>query len=208
MVLQRLVVPPLDANCYVVSCEASRIAGVIDPGGDPQRIAAVLAERELALKAVLLTHSHFDHTTAAADLCERTGASVYAHPAEHEQLLRPDPALAVWLGVEVAGVRAVEPLSDGAVVALGSVALKALATPGHSPGGVCFLTDHAVFTGDTLLAGGVGRTDLPGGDHEQLMHSLHERLLVLPPETRVYPGHGPPSTIGRELRDNPWLAAG
>ena len=206
VVVRRLVVPPLDANCYIVACPQTHRAAVIDPGGDAPRILATLTGANLEAKAILLTHGHFDHMTAAAELQEATGAPAYAHPGDHGLLLRPSSGVAACLGIQIRPLTSVRPLHDGDSLTIGTLTVTVLATPGHSPGSVCFLVGDAVFTGDTLFAGGIGRTDLSGGDPAALLQSLRDRLLTLPPATTVYPGHGLSTTIANERRSNPFVS--
>ncbi len=185
----RLMVGPLMANCYIVGCKETSEAVVIDPGGDVPRIVSTLVDRGLKVKAILNTHGHWDHTDGNGELKRITGAPVLIHPADAPALSEgPDGYL-----------------EEGGEIRFGTFRLEVLHTPGHSPGGVCLLGSGAVFTGDTLFAGSIGRTDLPGGSYERLIESVRRRLFVLDDETRVYPGHGDPSTIGREKRYNPFF---
>ena len=167
---------------------------------------AVRAERA-KVEAIVLTHAHIDHCFGASVVREATGAHVLMHEQEVE--IGGDlKELGDLLELDVAGYEPARPdrlLRDGDAIAVGDKFLKVLHTPGHTPGGICLLGDGVLFSGDTLFAGSVGRTDLPGGDWEVLMDSIHSRLLTLPDDLVVYPGHRSPTTIGDERRDNPFL---
>lgn len=182
-------------NCYIVSAESGAEAAVIDPGDEAEAILEVIRARGLRVTAILLTHAHWDHVGAVADVAEATGAPVYLHQAELG-------ALEEWSPRPVPGVRLV---ADGDRIEAGGLTFEAWHTPGHTPGGVCYRLGGRLFSGDTLFAGSVGRTDFPGGSAEDLARSLR-RLLTLPDETAVHPGHGPATTIGRERLTNPFLA--
>lgn len=204
MSVQCLEVGPLMANCYIVGCEASRRGVIVDPGDEAPAILAAVQSAGLQVDLVLNTHCHPDHTGANCALREGTGARLLIHPADRGAVEGPGLQ---WLLV---GIRPTPCPVDGTVeegdeVAVGELRIRVMHLPGHSPGGVAFVVGGAVFTGDTLFAGGVGRTDLPGGDHHALMSSLKRLITELPPETVVLPGHGPQSTIGREAAENEWL---
>ncbi len=206
MILFTLPVGLIQTNCYVVGCEETRQAAVVDPGGNPEQILAQIKAHDLTLKVVLNTHAHFDHTDANGALVRATGASLALHPADL-RLLQASGGAALF------GVRA-EPspppdkeLQDGDRIQVGNIEFQVLHTPGHTPGHVCFYEEKqgALFDGDVLFYRGVGRTDLPGGDWQQLMDSIQRVLFALPDEVVVYPGHGPETTIGDEKKLNPWL---
>lgn len=204
--LKSLVTGELKVNCYLLACPETRQAMVIDPGGESRRILEILRENDFTLKMVINTHGHFDHVGGNRALLEATGAELLLHPAD-AAILQGAPDHAAMFGC-----RPIDPspkptrfLDDNEEVALGELRLKVLHVPGHSPGGICLLTDGRLFSGDTLFAGSIGRTDLPSGDQAALMRALRDRVLTLPDETLVYPGHGPETTIGRERRHNPFL---
>ncbi len=206
MLLRSVVVGITQTNCYVVGCEQSREGVVIDPGGHPERVLRVVREMGLAVRYVLNTHCHFDHMAANADVVAATGAMLALHPAELPILQARGGAS--WFGVPVKESPLPDlELEDGQALEVGSLRFQVLHTPGHSPGGVTFYLEEegVAFDGDVLFAMGVGRTDLPGGDWETLMRSIHEVLFALPDDTALYPGHGPQTTVGREKRSNPWL---
>ena len=198
---------PLQTNCYVIACNETKQAAIIDPAWDARAILRQVDEQGWTISHILLTHAHFDHVGALADLKARTDAPVYAHADTVPMLERATTAAAMW------GFTIEQPLppdhllQEGEVVAVGELRPIVLSTPGHAPGHVCFyLAEHrVVFDGDVLFQGGIGRTDLPGGDYATLMASIRDKLLTMPDETMVLSGHGQPTTIGEERRGNPFL---
>jgi hydroxyacylglutathione hydrolase len=206
VIIHTIPVGITQTNCYIVGCEETQEGVVIDPGEHPKRILKAIEDSGLAIRYVLNTHCHFDHVGANAEIVTATGAPLALHPAEL-------PILQARGGAALFGVMAREsPLPDvelepGQVLEVGTLRFQVLYTPGHSPGGVTFYLEQegVAFDGDVLFAGGVGRTDLPGGDWDTLMHSIHQVLFALPDETVLYPGHGPKTTVGREKAHNPWL---
>ena len=204
-ILHALVVGPIETNCYLFGDEPLRECVIIDPGGDDDKIAAALSEHDLRPTMILLTHAHFDHTGAVAALRRRYGLRVGVSQAEARCLEDARYSGAAWFGFPFEETSPDFFISEGDELQIGGVRLKALSTPGHSAGGFSFLGDGLVFVGDVLFRDGIGRYDLPGSDLDALRASL-ERLLALDDDTRVYPGHGPATTIGRERRSNPCLA--
>lgn len=206
MIVHTLPVGPLETNCYIVACAQTQACVIIDPGGDAADILDCVRKHKLAVKSILLTHAHFDHMAAVADLVEATHAPLALHP-DDEPLLRLGGGGLMW-GFTV---RPAPPpdvhLAEGQIIEAGTLRLHVLHTPGHTPGHVVFHEPQhkAVFDGDVLFAGGIGRTDLPGGSYRLLMNSIRNRLMTLPDETVVYSGHGPVTTIGRERQSNPFL---
>lgn len=201
MKIETLALGPLQANCYIVSDGADCI--IIDPGGEPQRLLDHCRQANLQPSLVLLTHGHVDHIAAACAL-KAAGATVLAHEADHHFVENPHPYFAQMVG----GLEACHVdgnLEDGQKVTVGDTTLTVIHTPGHSLGCVCLLGPGLVFTGDTLFAGSVGRTDLPGGDWATLVTSLRRLIDLTTPETIIYPGHGPQSTMGEEVQTNPFL---
>jgi len=209
MDVEQLRVGFMAVFCYLVSCPRTKEALVIDPAGDEEQVVEGVREKGLDLKYIVNTHGHADHTCGNKAVKELTGAKILIHELdeamfhsrEGEQMARvwgftPSPAADITL-------------KDGDKIVVGDVSLEVIHTPGHSPGGICLLGDGHLFTGDTLFVGAIGRTDLPGASMEQFMRSIKERLMVLPGETIVWPGHDygetPSSTIEREARTNPWL---
>jgi hydroxyacylglutathione hydrolase len=202
------------ANCYLVAPGPGEECVIIDPGQDAERgIEELLDRYRLKPIAVLLTHGHADHMWSVAPVCGAKGVPAYIHPDDRELLSDPAKGMSLLAQQQfLGGMTFAEPddvreLSDGEVVTLGGLDFRIGHTPGHTQGSVTFRSVDdldALFTGDLLFAGSIGRTDLPGGDHEQILHSL-ARTLALPDETVVLPGHGPQTTIGDERRTNPFL---
>jgi glyoxylase-like metal-dependent hydrolase (beta-lactamase superfamily II) len=203
MILETLTVGDYQANCYLYASETSRKGFIIDPGDEADTILSRVKELSLSIEYIILTHGHPDHTGALKQVREMTKAQIAMHAADAGML--KDKLLHSLLGFRHSDVTPDQMLVEGETIKAGELALKVLHTPGHTPGGICLLGDGLVFTGDTLFNMSIGRTDLPGGNLELLMSSICDRLLSLPDETSVYPGHGPASTIGDERRSNPFL---
>ncbi len=203
--LHTLAVGPLETNCYLYGDDKTGECAIIDPGGDGERIAAAIGRHSLQPTLILLTHAHFDHTGAVAALNKRYGARVGLGEPEAPALSNALQSGATWFGCPFEPAAPDFFIADGQRISIGAAELTALATPGHSAGGLSFLGDGLVFVGDVLFRDGIGRYDLPGADFETLRRSLR-RLLSLPDDTRVLPGHGPATTIGRERKTNPYLA--
>jgi hydroxyacylglutathione hydrolase len=207
MILEIFPVGPLQCNCTILADEESREAIVIDPGDEVSRIHRRLTTLGLTLKQILVTHAHIDHVGGAQKLKKLTGAPIFLNEDDLPQL-EIMAEQAAWIGVDTPETAPPdESLNDGSSVGLANYPAQVLHTPGHTQGSIClhFAPLKMVLAGDTLFAGGIGRTDLPGGDSEQIVHSIQARLLTLPNETRVIPGHGPATTIGTERRTNPFL---
>jgi glyoxylase-like metal-dependent hydrolase (beta-lactamase superfamily II) len=203
----QLPLGPLQTNCFIAADAETNQAVVIDPGWDAPDILAALTERGWQVRYVLLTHAHFDHIGAVADVVEATGAPLAAHPLELPLLRRLGGARELGLHLRPLP----EPdllLEPGQALEVGRLRFEVLFVPGHTPGHVAFHEPQAkaVFSGDVLFREGIGRTDFPGGSYATLMRSLREVLLALPDETAVYPGHGPATTLGAERVSNPFLA--
>jgi hydroxyacylglutathione hydrolase len=202
------VMGPLENNVYLLVDEASGMAAVVDPGIDSEPLLERVREAGWTLTAVINTHGHFDHVFCDAYYLEQTGAPLLIH-ADDLPLLQALPEQAAWIGYPAPPIPTPgRLLADGDRIALGDTELAVIHTPGHTPGGICLLGEDILISGDTLFAGSIGRTDLPGGDTNTLLRSIRERLLPLPDATRVYPGHGPATTIGREREANPFLLEG
>lgn len=206
MILETLAVGPFQSNVFILGNGETRDAVVIDPGDDVQDILEILKKNSLKLGNVLLTHGHIDHVSGVKSLKEATGASVFLHKADvflYEQL----PTQATFFGIAADEIVQIDKiLEDGMEIGEGSLKCSVIHTPGHTPGSVCFYFPQGmVFTGDTLFRWSIGRTDLWGSSHEELMASIKDKLFKLDEKTAVYPGHGPATTIGAEKRDNPFL---
>ncbi len=206
MIIETLVAGPFQSNVFILGDEETRDAVVIDPGDNTVDISGILKKNALSLKNILLTHGHIDHVNGVRALKEETGAKVFLHKEDlflYEQL----PTQASFFGITADEVVEIDNfLEDG--VEIGDLILKCrvIHTPGHTPGSVSFYFPSGIlFTGDTLFRWGIGRTDLWGSSHVDLMTSIREKLFMLDDKTRVYPGHGPATTIGAEKRDNPFL---
>jgi hydroxyacylglutathione hydrolase len=207
MILETFPVGPLACNCTVMGDEETHEAIVIDPGDEVRRIHRRLTELGLQLKQILVTHGHIDHVGGALKLKRLTGAPVFLNEKDLPQLKMMNMQ-AAWLGMETPETAPPdEGLVDGTVVGLSQYPAKAIHTPGHTEGSIClhFAPMKLLVAGDTLFAGSIGRTDLPGGNYDQIIESIQARLLPLPDETRVLPGHGPSTTIGAERKSNPFL---
>ena len=192
MIIKKLEVPPIGTNCYILEDNDTKSAAVIDPGGGTRAILNRIEEDGMEVKMILLTHGHYDHTGAVGALrAALPGVPVYLHPAD-----------AALLGAEMMpAIGETVPYGEGDVIPLGNLSITVLHTPGHTPGGVCLKVGDTLFTGDTLFQGSMGRTDLPGGDYEQLMGSLR-KLDALPGNFQVLPGHMGATTLNRERTDN------
>jgi glyoxylase-like metal-dependent hydrolase (beta-lactamase superfamily II) len=199
-------VTPLAVNSYLAHDDATRDAVLIDPGEFSERIEERIAALRLTVHWILDTHGHFDHIGANAEASRSLAAPIVCHSLDAPMLEDPIRNGSALFGMPTPASKADRLVEDGESLAAGSLTVRVLHTPGHSPGGVCYLIGEDLFSGDTLFAGGIGRYDLPGGDGRALLASIRAKLLVLPPRTRVHPGHGPATTIERELNSNPYLA--
>jgi glyoxylase-like metal-dependent hydrolase (beta-lactamase superfamily II) len=207
MIIETFPVGPLRCNCTLLGDEATGEAIVIDPGDEISRIHDRIKTHGLKLKQILITHAHIDHVGGALKLKRRTGAPILLNENDLPLLAMMDKQ-AAWLGINPPETAPPdEGLIDGQIVGLSTYPAQVIHTPGHTQGSVClhFEPLKMVIAGDTLFAGSIGRTDLPGGDSDQILESIHARLLSLPDETRVIPGHGPLTSIGAERKSNPFL---
>jgi hydroxyacylglutathione hydrolase len=213
MIIETRAVAPFFKNGFVLGCEETREALLIDPGDEVDELLALAHNQALVLRSILLTHAHVDHITGVAAAKRTLGIPVYLH---RDDLFLYDNAVkqGAMFGLHVSPPPPVDVFySPGQVISFGTHEVRPLHTPGHCPGGVCLQVgkkDTAgarLFVGDTLFAGGIGRTDLPGGDYDTLIHTIRTVLFAFGDETEVYPGHGPMTTIGHERRTNPFLTA-
>ena len=207
MIFESLAVGPLEVNCYIVACESSREGIVVDPGGDVEQIAALAERHNLKIHTIINTHGHFDHLGGNKQALKRFNARLLIHQADAPMLsMSAEVARKYGLHGENSP-EADEYLVDGMDIHFGTCRLTVFHTPGHTQGGCClyFEKEQKVITGDTLFADSIGRTDLPGGSHEQLLESIRTKLFTLPDNVIAYPGHGPHTTIGHEKRCNPYF---
>ena len=204
MNIEKLELGPFASNCYIVGAESNKQGIIIDPGAEADKILETVEGLGLEVKLIVLTHAHIDHIGALKEVKEATGAEVAIHADDVESLQRR-PSRAMF------GFSYPPPpppdrlLKGGDSIDIGGLHFLVLHTPGHSPGGICLLGEGVVFSGDTLFNFGIGRFDMHGGSGSQLMNSIHTKLMVLPDNTIVYPGHGPKTTIGTERQGNPFL---
>ncbi len=207
MIHEIIPVGPLQCNCSIIGDEGTHEAMVIDPGDDISRVLALLAKHGLSVKQIVITHAHIDHVGGAMKLRQVTGAPILLNQNDYS-LLKMLDMQAAWVGMASPGkVEIDQPLAEGDKLSTGSLEATVLHTPGHTEGSVClyFPAQQKLIAGDTLFAGSIGRTDLPGGSFEKIMSSLRQRVLALPDDTMVIPGHGPLTTIGEERESNPFL---
>jgi len=207
LVWHRLVVGQLAANCYIVGCTATGDALVVDPGDDGPHVVAALAKHGLTARMIVDTHGHFDHTGANGAVKAATGAELAIHVDDAPLLERQEQHAASFGVVVPPSPKPDRLLVDGDVLHVGELSFEVIHTPGHSPGGICLFFGDIVLVGDTLFAGSIGRTDLPGGNHHTLIDSIRTRLLPLGDRVRVLPGHCETTTIGAERATNPFLTS-
>jgi hydroxyacylglutathione hydrolase len=207
MILESFPVGPLRCNCTILGDEVTHEAVVVDPGDNIPEILSRLQKHGLTLRQIVITHAHIDHVGGAVQLKKATGAPVFLNQQDLG-LLGAMEIQAGWLGIPTPEVASPDASADdGLTLGLATLPAEVIHTPGHTPGSICllFAQQNLLLAGDTLFAGSIGRTDLPGGDGRQILRSLRDRLMVLPDTTRVLPGHGPDTTIGEEKQSNPFL---
>jgi hydroxyacylglutathione hydrolase len=207
MIHEILPVGPLQCNCSIIGDETTREAMVIDPGDEIQSILALVRKHNLQVKQIIITHAHIDHVGGAMKLRAATGAPILLNQNDYE-LLKMLDMQATWVGMPSPGkVEIDQSIGQADTVKAGSHTANIIFTPGHTEGSIClyFPVEKKLVAGDTLFAGSIGRTDLPGGSFEKIIDSLHDKLLALPDDTVVIPGHGPQTTIGEERENNPFL---
>lgn len=207
MILETLVVGSIGANCYIVGCERTKAALIIDPGGDGDKILQRVDELGLSVEFIINTHGHLDHIAENRYLKQETGAKLSIHKDDAEMLIDPEKNLSALFDPTspITSPPADIFLSDGDKVDLGEHTFQVLHTPGHTAGGICLRSSKVVFTGDTLFAGSIGRTDFPGGSYSEILTSIRMKLCPLDDDLVIYPGHGPATTLGFEKCSNPYI---
>lgn len=203
LILRVLTTGMFGSNSYIIGDRGEGV--IIDAGVDVDEIMEAVKETGLSIKFIILTHGHIDHICSVDKYRARLGAPIYIHEADSEYLQNPNLNVSGMLGKNLNFDRADKCLTDGDLLQAGGLKYTILHTPGHTPGCICIKVDEVLFTGDTLFRASVGRTDLSGGDHEALIHSIHDKLMVLGEDVIVYPGHGPTTTIGFEKINNPYI---
>ncbi len=203
--IKQKITPGMGVNCYLLGCEKTKQAIVVDPGAGSTMLFNWIKENGFNVTHIVLTHGHYDHIGAVEDLRKELNAKVAIHQDDAEMLTDPAKNLSCYSFKEMVASPADILLLDGQEVSVGEMKVKILHTPGHSPGSICLLTPDGLISGDTLFAGSVGRTDFPGGDMRQLLNSIRQKLMVLPDNMPVFPGHESGTNIGRERISNPFI---
>jgi len=205
LIIKTLAVGPIVANCYILGCEETKEAVVVDPGDETGKILLSLADSALKVKYIINTHGHFDHVGGNKKMKDATGADILIHPLDAPMLDTLSASAANWGLLADDSPPPDRTVEDGDEISFGNITLKVIHTPGHTPGGVSFHTNGYVFVGDTLFESSIGRTDFPGGNLETLISSIKNKLFALDDDVQVFTGHGSTTTIGREKRSNPFL---
>lgn len=205
MNIYMLPVGELQANCFIIANEETKQAVMVDPGAEPGKIMKFVEQHDLQIEAILLTHGHADHIDALDRVREQTKAKVYIHEDDAAMLMDANKNLSVFIGKPRKFEAAEEILTDGQSLTLAGMDFYVLHTPGHTPGGCCFILGSDVITGDTIFRESIGRTDFPGGSYKQLINSIKQQLLGLPDTTKLYPGHGPATDVAYEKKHNQFL---
>ena len=201
MILKTVVIGELETNCYILGSDKTKDAVIIDPGDDYEKIIEVLKENDLKARSIINTHGHIDHIGADYQF----NLPILIHSEDAPFLTSPEEDVFIFFGRRFPPTKPSRLLKDGDRINVGDVDITVIHTPGHTPGGICLKYNNILFTGDTLFAGGIGRTDLPGGSYEELLKSIKEKIMTLDEDITIYPGHGPTSTIGDEKHTNPFL---
>lgn len=205
MIVKRIPAGIYAANCYVLYSEKDKEGIIVDPGGDADDILKFVNDNDIKITSIVLTHGHGDHIAGVSELKEELGVDLLIHEADVDMLKSGDMNLSNIMAIGSIELKADKLLKDGDVIEFGDEKVTVLHTPGHTLGGICLLSGKHLISGDTLFKGSIGRTDLEGGNYETIINSIREKLLVLPGDTIVYPGHGPETTIEEEIRNNQFL---
>lgn len=205
MKIMRIPAGVYAANCYIVYSETTKDGIVVDPGGDVDDLVDFIERKGLKIKNIILTHGHGDHIGGVIGLKKALNADVMIHKDDHELLIDGNKNLSSTMAIGSVAIEADRLLNDGDIIEFGDLKAEVIHTPGHTKGGIALKINDSIITGDTLFAGSIGRTDLLGGDYETIIKSIKEKLMILPDEVEVLPGHGGISTIGRERATNPFL---
>jgi len=205
MFVKKIIVGQMEANCYLLADEKTKRAIIIDPGEEAKRILHEIEQNKLKVIYIVNTHAHIDHIGANDEIRKKTGASLLIHSADASYLKNAEMNLSIAMGRIKEFLPPTQLLEEGEKIKVDEISLEVLHTPGHTPGSICLYIKDRLFTGDTLFAGSIGRTDLPGGNFKDLQNSIKEKLLIFPNKVIVHPGHGPDTNIGKEKQHNPFI---
>ncbi len=207
MYLERMPVGMLAANCYLIACEKTNNAAIVDPGGDLEKIMNKVNSNNFEVKYIILTHGHGDHIGATEGIKELTGAEILIHKKDNSLIKDPRKNLSSSINGPNISFSADKLVEDGDIIKLGELSLEIIHTPGHTPGGICIKVENTILSGDTLFANSIGRTDFEGGSFEEIANSIKNKLYVFDDSIKVFPGHGPATTLGIEKTTNPFVKA-